>query len=192
MEASVCGFGKRSVTIAWLACASLLLAAPAIAQRRNYNLYTDPDRRFSVEFPDDWDWMNISPSGESIAVFVRKNREAAVVVERSRLSVKLGKDQITEVFAEVEAARLKESQPRATDVVSKIVTEQGKRLILIDYSRPGLKGIRERVRQYSFPVAQDVYRITCTAIREVFPRYEEIFAIVASSLKAAGELPPEK
>src|SRR5688572_31659088 len=129
-----------------------MFATHAAAQRQNYLLFTDPDRRFSVEFPRDWNWMTVSPSGESLAVFVHPRKEAAVVVERARLNVNLGKDEITEVFAEIEAAKLKESQPRASDVVAKIVTEQGKRLILIDYFRPGLGGIRERVRQYSFPV----------------------------------------
>lgn len=183
---------KRSFSVTWLAGVALLFATQAVAQRANYLLYTDPDRRFSVEFPKDWNWMTVSPSGESLAVFVHPEKEAAVVVERMRLRLKLSKDEITEVFAEEEEARLKESQPRATDIVAKIVTEQGKRLILIDYSRPGQGGIRERVRQYSFPVGQDLYRITSTAINKVFPKYESIFATVASSLKSAAELPPAK
>ena len=78
-------FRESSLRMAFLAAVCVLMATPSAAQRPNYQLFTDPDRRFSVEFPQDWDWMNVSPAGESLAVFIHPRKEAAVVVERERL-----------------------------------------------------------------------------------------------------------
>ena len=101
----MCSSRESSLRMACLVVAGVLIAAPSLAQRPNYKLFTDPDRRFSVEFPQDWDWMNVSPAGESLAVFIHPRKEAAVVVERERLKVK--PEVITETFAEGEALRLK-------------------------------------------------------------------------------------
>jgi len=179
------------VVVVWAVVSLIVLASQALAQRPNYLLFTDPQRRFAVEFPREWNWMMVSGSGEPLVTFVHPRKEAAVVVERFRLRLKLERDQVTEVFAEIEADRLKEDQPRATDVVSKLLTENGRRFVLIDYFRPGLD-VRERVRQYSFPVGGDVYRITCMAVQSEFSRYENIFGIVAASLKPGAELGPPK
>ena len=174
-------------SIACLAVSFFLLASSVLAQRPNFKLFTDPQRRFSVEFPDNWSWMMVSGSGEPLVTFIHPSKEAAVVVERFRMRQKLQRDEVTDLFAQIEADVLKENQPRATDVVSKIVTENGRRLILIDYYRPGLD-VREQVRQYSYPVGGDLYRITCMSVQKVFSRYESTFGNVASSLKPAVDL----
>jgi len=165
------------------------LAGSALAQRANYLLFTDPQKRYSVEFPKDWQWMMVSGSGEPLVTFVHPRKEAAVVVERYRMRVTLGREQITDTFAQIETDLLKENQPRASDVASKMVTQNGRRLILIDYLRPGIDA-RERVRQYSYPVGQDLYRITCMALSTEFSKYESTFDTVASSLKGSSELGP--
>ena len=170
------------------AAACLLLGAEALAQRPNYLLFTDPGRRFSVEFPKDWTWLIVSGSGEPLVTFIHPRKEAAVVVERFRMRQPLKREEVTDLFAQIEVDVLKENQPRATDVVSKMVNEKGKKLILIDYFRPGID-TRERVRQYSVPVGQDLYRITCMTIGGQFGKYEPTFAVVAESLKSSGELP---
>lgn len=167
----------------------VMLGGSALAQRANYLLFTDPQKRYSVEFPKDWQWTMVSGSGEPLVTFVHPRKEAAVVVERQRLRVALGRDQITDTFAQIETDLLKENQPRASDIASKMVTQNGRRLILIDYFRPGLD-VRERVRQYSYPVGQDLYRITCMAISTEFSKYESTFDTVVSSLKSASELGP--
>jgi hypothetical protein len=178
-------FRHRSAAL--LALAAVLVSTHALAQRPNYLLFTDPQRRFSVEFPRDWTWMMVSGSGEPLVTFVHPRKEAAFVVERFRMRQKLERDEVTDLFAQIEAEVLKENQPRATDVASKIVTESNRRLILIDYLRPGLD-VRERVRQYSYPVGGDLYRITCMAVQSEFTKYETIFGIVATSLRPGAEL----
>ena len=179
----------RSWRVAVPAAACLLLAGQALAQRPNYLLFTDPGRRFSVEFPKEWTWLMVSGSGEPLVTFIHPRKEAAVVVERFRMRQPLTRDEVTDLFAQIEAEVLKENQPQAMDVVSKIVNEQGKKRIVIDYVRPGID-TKERVRQYSIPVGQDLYRITCMTIGGQFGKYEPTFAVVVESLKPAGELPP--
>lgn len=183
----------RSYRRQWLvvlpAVGFLLLAAQAMAQRSGYSLFTDPQRRFSVEYPRDWTWTMVSASGEPMATFLQPRKEAAFVVERFRLRQELASDQVTDVFADIEADVLKENQPQATEVVAKVVTEGEKRFVVVDYSRPGV-GVVERVRQYSYPVGKDLYRLTCMAVTAQFGKYDPTFALIAGSLKAAGELPP--
>ena len=181
--------GRLRALAAFSVMASWLLAADLLAQRPNYLLFTDPQRRFSVEFPREWTWLMVSGSGEPLVTFIHPRKEAAVVVERFRMRQKLNRDEVTDLFAQIESEVLKENQPLAADVVSKIVVENGKKLILIDYVRPGID-TRERVRQYSVPVGGDLYRITCMTIGGQFAKYEPTFGTVVQSLKTAGELPP--
>jgi hypothetical protein len=169
--------------------ASGLLAADLFAQRPNYLLFTDPQRRFSVEFPREWTWLMVSGSAEPLVTFIHPRKEAAVVVEHFQMRQSLARDDITNTFAEAEAERLKENQPLAADVVSKMIVENGEKLIVLDYVRPGID-TRERVRQYSIPVGRNLYRITCMTIGGQFAKYEPTFLTVVQSLKTAGELPP--
>ena len=120
------------------------LAGSALAQRANYLLFTDPQKRYSVEFPKDWQWLMVSGSGEPLVTFIHPRKEAAVVVERYRMRAPLGREQITDIVSRrSKPIVLKENQPRASDVASKMVTQNGRRLILIDYLRPGID-TRER------------------------------------------------
>lgn len=165
-----------------------LFAEPAFALKEGYLLFTDPGARFSIEFPKDWRWMIVAGSGEALVTFVQPKNEAAIVVERFRMKQPLAQNEVTDLFGQIEIDVLKENQPKASDVAAKVLTQAGKRIALIDYTRPGL-GERERVRQYSFPVRQDLYRVTCMALASQFSRYEATFQSAAESLKSAGELP---
>jgi hypothetical protein len=158
-------------------------------RRADFLLFTDPGRRFSVEFPKDWRWMIVAGSGEALTTFVQPKSEAAVVVERFHLKQWLEPEEVTEVFAQIESDYLKENQPKATDVVATLKTTSGRKTVVIDYTRPGL-GERERVRQYSFPVGQDLYRVTCMALMSQFTKYESTLADMAQSLKPADALRP--
>ena len=173
-----------------LAC---LLSATALAQRGGYLLFTDPSKRYAVEFPRDWRWTVVAGSGEALATFVHPRSEAAVVVERFRMRQTLAQNEITDLFGQIEADVLKENQPRVSDVNAKVVVQGGRRLVQIDYKRPGVgepgRVEDERVRQYSFPVGGNLYRITCAALGSQFAKYEATFQWVAESLKSADDLP---
>lgn len=180
---------RRFALVLLVATGFLTVAGSVLAQRPNYLLFTDPQRRYSVEFPKEWQWLMVSGAGEPLVTFIHPRKEAAVVVERYRMRQPLARDEVTDLFAQIETDVLKENQPRATDVAGKIVTQNGRRIILIDYFRPGLD-TRERVRQYSYPVGQDLYRVTCMALSPEFPKYEATFEMVASSLKGSAEVVP--
>lgn len=150
--------------------------------KTDFQLFTDPGGRFALEYPKDW--QVIAGAGDVLVTFAQKKSEAAFVVERYRMSQALAPDEITDLFAQIEADVLKERQPKAVEVAAKIVHASGQRLIVIDYSRPGLSG-PERARQYSFPVGQDLYRLTCSAVRAQFAKYDPVFIHLAETFKPA-------
>ena len=150
--------------------------------KTQFQLFKDPGGRFSLEYPKDW--QAVAGAGDVLVTFAQKKSEAALVVERFRMNQALAPDEITDLFAQIEADVLKEHQPKAADVTAKLVNAAGQRLIVIDYSRPGLSG-PERARQYSFPVAQDLYRLTCSAVAAQFAKYDPVFTHVAESFKPA-------
>ena len=183
----------RQQRIGSCSIALVCLWGNSFAQKGGYLLFTDPSRRYSVEFPKDWTWTVVAGAGEALATFVQPKREAAIVVERFRMRQSLEQSEITEIFSEGEAKTLKDNQPRVMDVKAKVVVTGGKKFVLIDYRRPGVgepgKVEDERVRQYSFPVKDNLYRITCAALERQFGRYKAVFQWAAESLKSAGELP---
>jgi hypothetical protein len=175
----------RRVFCAVLA-ASALVSLPGLAAD-SVLLYTDPYGRFSIEFPKDWNWTPVSPSGEPLVVFVQPKKEAAIIVERFPLKQALKPGDVTELYAQIEADILKENQPTIIDVATQVVDQGGRRFVLIDYTRPGPRD-RERVRHYAFPVGQNLYRLTCATLFDRFSKYESTFSSVFNSLKPAGAL----
>ena len=182
---------QRRIVVTAVAFASLWTVAP-LAQKGANNLFTDPSRRYSIEFPRGWDWTIVEGAGEPLSTFVHPKKEAAIVVERFRMKVPLAADQITDSFAEFETDLLKDNQPRVSDVEARIVMQGQKRLVQIDYKRPGVgepgKVEDERVRQFSSPINGRLYRITCFSLASQFGRYEGICQWAAESLKSGEEL----
>ena len=169
-------------------CLVMLASITGMAQSKSgFLLFTDPLRRFSIEFPRDWRWMMVSGSGEPIATFVQPRSEAAVVVERFRLKQRLGPEDITDLFAELEVEYLKEHQSGVLNMTAQVTTRGGTRAAVVNYNRPGLKE-QERVRMYSFPAGEDLYRVTCTALASRFEKYEADFEAIVSTLKSAEKL----
>ena len=186
---------QRRIGLTSIALVCLWLATP-LAQRGGYLLFTDPSRRYSVEFPKDWRWTVVAGAGEALATFVHPKAEAAIVVERFRMKTALAQGEITDLFAEIETDVLKENQPRVTDVSARVVTQGPRRVVQIDYRRPGVgepgKVEDERVRQFSFPIGGNLYRITCAALASQFGKFEVVFQWAAESLKSAEQLAPTK
>jgi hypothetical protein len=121
-----------------------------------------------------------------IVSVVQRKREAAVVIEQTKLHQPLALDDITDLFSQLEADSIRERQPQATDVRARLVdVGGGRRLVILTYGRPGVGG-PERVRQYSIPAGADLFRLTCVATAVQFPRYEAVFAHVAASFAVAS------
>jgi hypothetical protein len=120
-----------------------------------------------------------------IVSLMQRKREATIVVEQTKLHQPLALDDITDLFGQLEADSIKERQPLASDVQSKLVEAGGRRFVIVNYGRQGVAGA-ERVRQYSIPAGGDLFRLTCVAAASQFPRYEPVFAHVAASFTVIG------
>ena len=173
----------RFIAAGIVVCCSLTGAA----QRPGFLLFTDPGKRFSVEFPKDWKWTIISGSGEPIATFVHPKGEAAVVVEHFRMKQRLSPGDVTDLFAELEVEYVKENQRGVAGIAGRLQTRGGMPSAVIEYTRPGLNE-QERVRQFSFPIGEDLYRVTCMALASRFGRYENDFNAIVDTLRPAVAL----
>jgi hypothetical protein len=141
--------------------------------------FVAPGNRIRFEFPKK-DWQLVSGGTISIVAVTQKSGQAAVVVEHTKLNAALAPDDITDLFAQLEADQIKQQQPDAADLQSKLVSVGNRRLVIVGYTRRGVTGA-ERVRVYSVPVGSDLYRITCSAAAQQFARYEQVFAHVAAT-----------
>ncbi len=150
------------------------------------------NRQVRFEFPKkDWEIVPrasaaVVPGATApIVSLVQKKRDAAVVIEQTRLHQPLAIDDITDLFGQLELESLRERQPQATDIRAKLVDASGRRLVILTYGRPGVSGA-ERVRQYSIPAGADLFRLTCVATAAQFARYEAVFAHVAATFTVAS------
>jgi hypothetical protein len=151
------------------------------------------NRQIRFEYPKkDWEIVPrpttavIPGATAPIVSVVQRKREAAVVVEQTKLHQPLALDDITDLFSQLESDSIRERQPQATDVRAKLVdVGGGRRLAILTYGRQGVGG-PERVRQYSIPAGADLFRLTCVATVGQFGRYEAVFAHVAASFAVAS------
>lgn len=151
------------------------------------------NRQIRFEYPKkDWEIVPrasaavIPGATAPIVSVVQRKREAAVVVEQTKLHTALALEDITDLFSQLEADSIRERQPQATDVRAKLVdVGGGRRLVILTYGRQGVGGA-ERVRQYSIPAGADLFRLTCVAPAGQFARYEAVFAHVAATFAAVS------
>ena len=129
------------------------------------------------------DWMVLPSSGSVLIVLASKKGDAVVLVERTTLRQALEASDITDLFAQIETDAIKERQPKAADFQSKVLDSGDRRLVAVQYSRPGVLG-SERVRQYSLAVGKQLYRVTCIASAAQFAAYDPVFSHIAASFNA--------
>ncbi len=142
------------------------------------------DAPLQVEFPTK-DWMVLPSSGALVLAAASRKGDAVVLIERSTLRQALDPADITDLFAQIEIDAIKERQPKAADFQWKVLDSGARRLVAVQYSRPGVLG-NERVRQYSVPVGTDLYRVTCISSAARFAVYDPVFSHVAASLTFTG------
>jgi hypothetical protein len=172
---------RRRFFIAGVCACCALSPAFAFAQflgfgGNDFKQFKDQAGRFQLEYPKDW--QPTLGVGDVLVTFTQKKGESALVIRRFQLLDDPG--EINDVFGQLESDALKMDQPQAKDVSFKIVGANGRPVVVIDYSRPGLAG-SERGRQYSFPIGPNVYRLNCTALTGLFARYEPQFLHIAQS-----------
>ncbi len=150
-------------------------------------VFESANKQIRFEYPKR-DWEIVPRAGAAmipgatspIVSLVQRKREAAVVVEQTKLHQPLALDDITDLLSQLEMDSLRERQPQASDVKAKLVEAGGRRFVILTYARQGVGG-PERVRQYSFAAGADLFRLTCVAAASQFARYEPVFAHVAAS-----------
>jgi hypothetical protein len=137
-----------------------------------------PGGLFTIDYPKDW--MVVAGGGTVVATLASKNRDAAVVIDRSRLNQALASEDITDVFAQIESDLIHEREPDSTGLQSKVIDAGPQRLVVIQYVHAGLGG-RDEVRQYSIPRGRDLFRLICSAPQARFAAYDQIFAHMAAT-----------
>jgi hypothetical protein len=138
-----------------------------------------PDAPVTIEVPKK-DWMLLPSNGSVLLIAATRKGDAAVFVERSELSQPLEPTDITDLFAQIESDGIKEREPRATEFQAKVLDVGDRRLVAVQYTRPGVLGT-ERVRQYSLPLGKQLYRVTCASSAAKFAAYDPVFAHMAAS-----------
>ena len=146
-----------------------------------YATFQDPDATFALEYPSSW--QTTTGRGDLVVTFTAPRREAVVTIERLRMSIPLTPGDITEAFADIERDLLKERQPGVSDVRARLEDRRGQPMVIADYSRSGVRG-QERVRQYSLPAGQTVFRLVCVSSDPQFEQYASAFARVADTFTA--------
>ena len=167
------------LVVACLLSGSLAALADKTIQ---YQQFVGPSERFTLEYPKK-DWRIIPGGGAVLVTIAEKNSDAVVIVERARLNLELAREEITDVFAQNEADVARERRPGATGVNARVIDNGTLRFILLQYTQPGTKGA-ERVREYSFPIGTDLYRLICTAPADQFDKFEPIFGHIATTFRA--------
>ncbi len=138
-----------------------------------------PDAGVQIDVPKK-DWMVLPSGGAMILTLATRKGDAVVAVEKSTLRQALEADDITDLFAQIETDAIKERQPKAADFQSKVIDAGDRRLVAVQYVRPGVLGT-EKVRQYSMPMGKQLYRITCISAAGQFAGLDTVFSHMAAS-----------
>jgi hypothetical protein len=179
---------RRSCAAIGLVCCSVLLAGEA-AQRYGLNPKLQTQRvelpgRFSLDCPRR-DWTVVPAAGAVAIVLAERRGDAAITVERSPLHQALEREEITGLFAELEADLVKQREPQSSGWRFDVIDAGARRLVVVEYDRPGVRG-PDHVRQYSIPSGDTLYRLSCSAAQKDFGRFDAVFAHVAASFEPAG------
>jgi hypothetical protein len=151
-----------------------------------FSTVKSPDGRFAVDCPKK-DWMTLAGGGPVVLTMAQRKGEAVVVIEHARLNQALAPSDITDLFAQLEAEAIKEREPKAADFQSRVIEAPDRRVVVVQYSRPGISG-QERVRQYSITSGKHLFRLTCVAAASAYAAFEPFFAHVVASFTVAPEV----
>jgi len=187
--------GRRSPTplplVAFVIALGLIAAErAALAQKKflifgeskvSYTPYRDGSARFEIDQPTK-DWALVPPGGSAIAIISRNDRNAALVIDLSRLTEPLAQDEIA-TNAQIEIDALKEQQPNGKDFTSAPLDCKAGHGALIKYSRIGAKGA-ERVLRYLIGVDRDLYRLDGVVQDALANKYEPVLMHMIESFKA--------
>jgi hypothetical protein len=133
----------------------------------------------TLEYPRR-DWDAAAPLGTTVAIAVEKDGRAWITLERTQMQTALAPEEVTDLFAQLESDRIKAADPEAAASATRLFAVNGRRFTGVQFTHRGAKG-PEVVRLYSFPVGNELYRLTVGAEAGQFTKFEPIFAHVAST-----------
>jgi hypothetical protein len=137
---------------------------------------------FTVDYPKK-DWQTLVGVGSSVVVLFHRSREAAVAIERTKVSVPLAINEINEQTAKLEVEDWQVRRPLTTSSLPQFVDFNGARTLIIDFTQPGAQG-SEHVRLYAMPRGTDLFRAICTTTVPTFDKYKETCHRIALSVTA--------
>ena len=137
---------------------------------------------FTMQYPSR-DWQAVSGGGSVLVSFAQRKSEATVVVERISLRQALNADDVTDIFVAIEKDEILKRTPAAVISAATVVETGARRVVVVDFSRPGITGV-ETVRQYSMVEGMQLFRVVCSAQSAHFAKYEPIFSHMAQSFAA--------
>jgi hypothetical protein len=185
-------------TICWLAATALagVTVVPADAATQlgrlfrgnkaiEFQQFQSASHNLTVEYPKR-DWQIVSGAGAVVVTFAQKKSEASVTIEYEAVEQLEAKD-ITQLVADLEVDRIKGQIP-GTDNFRKDIRddENGRRLVIVDFTRPSVTTGVDRARQYSLVSAKKMYRITCSATTALFGKYDPVFQHMVASFKVGS------
>lgn len=143
--------------------------------------FVAPGGRFRFEMPA-LGWQLISGGSVSLLTLAYEGGGAAIVVERVPRDLSMSTIVSSEIFVGSERDIVRNQQPEASVLDAGVATLAGRRLVIVNYSRPGVRG-PERARQYSYAEGTGVYRLTCSAVASRFAQFEPVFAQLAATFE---------
>jgi hypothetical protein len=138
--------------------------------------------RVTVDYPRK-DWVTTPTARGTMLVMLHKSGEAWITLEHQTLQTALAPEDVTDLFAQLEADRLKAAEPQSAAMQTRLFNMESRRFTGVQFMRTGPKG-PEVVREYAFPVGGDLYRLTCGTAIANLPKYEPVFAHIAASFRA--------
>ena len=192
-RARVASLSTHVSTVAAVAIMVCLVATTALAQEASWwgradrlqvEAFQAPGGQFGFEMPRR-DWELGPGGGPVVAVLAQRRLEAIIFIEHARLNQPLAPEDITDLFAELEADRLRQQQPGLAEVETRILDVESRRIVALQYRRVGPKGA-EIVRQYSMAEGDDLFRVVCSSLTARFSQHEPVCKHVATTFQARG------
>lgn len=172
----------------------LLVGAVASAQttppfgritKPKFKTFVSPIGNFEVEYPSGRDWTVLSGRGDAVLMIAENRTGAAlIVIERQPLRGAFGPADMPDL-AKAEIDKVLERERGAIDVRQQVLEIDKRQVVTVSFLRPGIKG-QERFVQYTIPIGETLYRVTCSVVEKELPRYAPIFGHIAASL----QIPP--
>ncbi len=168
---------------------SLVIPASAAAQSRDgTSVRTRPAStlRFRIDLPEK-DWRLVAGGVSTLGSLAYRDDGVAVVIEHSLLQIALTADELDDTFVELEVGELKEREPTGTAFAGQIVPAGTRRMVTVDYQRPGTGGT-DQIRVYVLLQSRHMYRLICVAPSGQFARHLPAFQAMCGSFTPLGAI----